>query len=189
MWIGGKPLPIHLLAKALKLRLGEPPFHKGTAIDARRHVPLEIHQVTPVVGTRRMPEVIHARTNHGGERSKRGNVPAQIPTIRRVVAIGTHHHGHGVPPHIRANALLKLGIAGRARLELSGNGVDVGGVGRERDMRAAATRRFDHVLKQVVSALGAFTIDDGFQGIEPLTGLERIGIQGVIGGGQLARHG
>ena len=136
-----------------------------------------------------MPEVVHARTDHGGERGKRGDVAAQIPTVGRVVAIGPHHHRHGVPAHVGADALLELGIARRARLKLGGDGVDVSRVRRERDVRPASPRRVDHLLEQKVGTLGALAIDDGLERIEPFPGFKRIGIHRVVGGRQLAGNG
>jgi hypothetical protein len=42
-----------------------------------------------------------------------------------------------------------------------------------------APRRVEQLLEQIMGALGAFTLDDGIQGVEPLAGLDRIGVGGL----------
>ncbi len=59
------------------------------------------------------------------------------------------------------------------------DGVDVRGVGRERDVGAGASRRVDQLLEQVMRALRAFAVENRLERFDPFLGFERIG---VIGG-------
>ena len=113
---------------------------------------------------------------------------AQIATVGRVVLVGPHHHGHRIPAHIGANALLVFGIAGAAGLEVGWNGIDVGGIGRERNVGSGTARLIDHLLKQEMGTLGTFTIDDRFQCIKPLGSFRWIDIARVVGGGKRIGH-
>jgi hypothetical protein len=51
-----------------------------------------------------------------------------------------YHHGHGVPAHQALDAALDLAAAGVRRLLIGVDGVDVGGVGGERQLDAAGVR-------------------------------------------------
>ena len=54
-----------------------------------------------------------------------------------VVLVGPHDHGHGVPADQALDAPLDLAVAGKGRLLVGRDGVDVGRVGRERHLDAA----------------------------------------------------
>ena len=71
-------------------------------------------------------------------------------------------------------------VAGRALLHVRRDGVDVRGVGRERDVRARAARLVDQPLEQEVRALGPFALEHRLERVEPLLRLQRVGI--VCGG-------
>ena len=77
---------------------------------------------------------------------------------------------------MRADALLERDVAGRALLHVRRNGVDVRGVRRERNVRARAARLVDQPLQQVMRALGAFALEHCLERVEPLLGLERVGV-------------
>ena len=77
-------------------------------------------------------------------------------------------------------------LPGRALFLVGRDGVDVGGVGRERHVDAGLARVVDQLLEQEVGALAAFGADDGRQGVEPFAGFLRVG---VVGGGAEERFG
>jgi len=83
----------------------------------------------------------------------------------------------------------EFGVARGTRLKLGGDGVYIGGVRRERNVGAASTRHLDHLLEQVMGALWPLPIDDGLECVEPLSCLKRVGVDRIVGGGQLAGHG
>ncbi len=49
------------------------------------------------------------------------NVATQIAAVCWVEAVGAHHHGHGVPAHIGAQALFNGDVAGAMRLPAPGS--------------------------------------------------------------------
>jgi hypothetical protein len=111
---------------------------------------------------------------------KGANVAAQVAAVGRVQAVGAHHHGHGVPAHVGAQALFDGDVAGAARLLLGLDGVHIARVGRKRQVNAVLARMFQQLLQQVVGAFGTLFLDDGGQGLHPFAGFLLVG---VVGGG------
>src|SRR5690606_11540912 len=107
-----------------------------------------------------VPEVVLAAAYHGGQRGEGGDVAAQAAAVGGRFAVGAHDHGHGVPADVGADALFQFQVAGVRRLQARRNGVDVGRVGRERDVGARAARQVDQLLDQVMGARRAFTVHD-----------------------------
>ncbi len=103
---------------------------------------------------------------------------AQVAAVDGVVPVGLDHHGHGVPAHVGAQALLNLNVAGAVRFLIGLDGVDVAGVGRERHVDAALARMVQQLLQQKMSALRAFALNHGGQGVHPLTGFLAVRIWG-----------
>ena len=129
-----------------------------------------------------MPEVIEAGAEHRCQRSKAGNVAAQVTTIGRMQAIGLHDHRHRVPAHVGAQALLDLDIAGSALFLVSGNRVDVSSGGRKRHFDAGLSSMVDQLFEQKVRALTAFSTDNSRQGVQPLAGFLSVEVLRVVGG-------
>jgi hypothetical protein len=121
---------------------------------------------------RRAPEVVETDFHHRADRRVTGDVPAEIA----FAAIGTYDRRHRVPAHIRANALLDRGIAGRALFKVRRDRVDVGRVGRVRDVRAGAARLVDQPFEQEVRTVRTFSFQHRVQRFEPLLGFERVRI-------------
>ena len=96
---------------------------------------------------------------------------AQIATVFGVQAVRAHHHNHGIPAHIGAQALFHHHIPGRVHLVFDFNRVDISGSGRERQIDAVLPRLFQQLLDQEMSAFTAVGFNHGFEGIEPLTRL------------------
>src|SRR5699024_8622094 len=117
-----------------QLLLADVPFQIGTGIHAGRGMALEVDQVAAVLVTGRMEEVIEADLVQRGRRGVAGDVAADAA----VLAVGTHHHGHGVPAQNGADAPLDGRIPRRAGLVVHRNGVDVGSIGCEGYFRTGA---------------------------------------------------
>ena len=113
--------------------------------------------------------MVEARAKQTSQRGKRTDVAAQIAAVGRVVAVGLNHHGHRVPSHIGAQTFFNFQVARRALFVVGLNGVDIAGGGRKRHVNAFLAGMFQHLLQQKVRALGAFGLDDGGQGVHPLS--------------------
>ena len=167
---------IDFLTEAVELVLGEAALDEGAAVQAGRGVALEVDQVTAVAFVRGMPEVVHAGADHGGHRRERGDVTAQAAAIGGFMLVGAHHHGHGVPADEAADALFVFVVAGRADFQCGRDGVHIGRGGRERHVAELTPGGVQQLFHQVVGTLAALTLNDRVQSIEPLPGLDRIGV-------------
>ena len=54
---------------------------------------------------------------------------AQVAPVDRVMPVGLDHHGHGVPAHVSAQALLNFDVAGATVFLVGFYGVDIAGIG------------------------------------------------------------
>jgi hypothetical protein len=64
--------------------------------------------------------------------------------------------------------------------QVGGNGIDVGGITGEGNVRTAAAGQVDHALEQIMRALRTFVIKNGFEGIEPFLRFHHIRIIGGL---------
>src|SRR5712692_11682606 len=142
---------------------------------------LEVDEVPPVPFVRRMPEMIEADAEQRSDGGETRDVAAQLI----VGFVRLRHHDHRVPAAERADALLQGVVAGRALLEVRRNRVEVGGIERERNVSARATRLVDELFQQIAGALGALALEHRLQRIEPLLCLKGIGI---VGGGKFRQR-
>ena len=140
-------------------------------------------EVAAVGLVRRVPEVVEADVveRRGGGEAR--DVAAELARE----AVRLHHHRQGVPPDERADAPFDGGIAGGVLGARFGDGVDVGGVDRERQGGAALARVIHQRGEKEVGALDAVAIDDGVERVDPVPGLDgvdvghlRIGGHGVL---------
>jgi hypothetical protein len=149
-------------------------------------VALDVEAVAAVVLALGMPEVVEAGAEHVGQRGEGADVAAQVTPLGRVVAVGLHHHGHGVPAHVGAQALFDLEVARAALLLVRLDRVDVGGVGRKGLVDAVLARVLQQLFEQEVSAVGPFALNHGGQCVHPLAGflgvrVVRSGTEPVLG--------
>ena len=86
-----------------------------------------------------------------GRRGEAGDVAAHVG-----VAVGRHHHGHGVPADVVADALLQLEVPGERRLPRHRDGVHVRGLGGEGEAGAVPPGPLDELLDEEVGPLRAF---------------------------------
>ena len=108
-----------------ELLLTQPTFEERACVDARRGVPLEVHDIRHL-GASTAEEMIEADLVEGRRRGVGGDVPADV-VVRNL--IGPHHHGHRVPSHHALDPALDLAVAGVDGLLCDVNCVEVRGVG------------------------------------------------------------
>ncbi|OQB90682.1 MAG: hypothetical protein BWX84_01742 [Verrucomicrobia bacterium ADurb.Bin118] len=101
--------------------LAQTALQKRARIHARRRVALKINQVARVIVGATAQKMVERNLQQGGAGGETGNVPAHVG-----LAVGLHHHRHGVPSHETFNAPLQLAVARERRLLVGGNGVQVG---------------------------------------------------------------
>src|SRR5712691_7987260 len=142
---------------------------------------LEVDEVPPVPFMRRVPEMIEADAEQRSDGGETGDVPAQLI----VGLVRLCHHDHRVPAAEGADALLKRVVPWRALLQVRRNRVEVGGIERERNVGARATRLADELFQQIAGALGPLALKHRLQRIEPLLCLKGIGI---VGGGKFRQR-
>jgi hypothetical protein len=179
MRVAGEALAVHFLAEVEQLLFGQAAFEVSAGIDAGGDVALDVEAVAAVVLALGMPEVVEAGAEHVRQRGEGADVAAEVAALGRVVAVGLDHHRHRVPAHVGTQALFDLEIAGATLFLIGLDGVDVGGVGRERLVDAVLPGMFEQLLEKEVGPLGTLALDDGGQCIHPFTGL--LGVRIVCG--------
>ena len=179
MRVARQALAVDLLTEVIELVFAESPLQIGASVKAWRRVPLEVDQITTVSFVRRMPEMVHSSANHGRQRSKRGDMPAEVAAIGRIVLVGTNHHRHRIPANVGADALLELHVAGAWHFEVRRDRIEISRVRRKRDVGPRAAGLLDELLQQRLRALRALACDHPLQRIQPLPRFLRIR---VIGG-------
>ena len=152
--------------------LRQPPLEVGAGVDAGRRMPLDEHHVARVTVVRRAPEVVEA---HLVKRGRRG-IARDVAAVLRALAVGLHHHRHGVPADVGLDAPLEGTVARVLALLGRRDRVDVGGVRPERQVGTGAARVVDDPLEQVVRPLRAVHAQHRVDRLEPLARLVRIGI-------------
>jgi len=115
---------------------------------------------------------------------QRSQCAPQIAAVSRVQAVGAHDHGHRVPAHVGAQALFDSDVAGAVCFLCRVNGVDVAGVGRERQVNAVLASVFQQLLDQGVGVFSTLTVDHCAERIHPFTGFLAVQVgraHGVLG--------
>ena len=126
--IGGQAPALHLLAEAVQLLLGQPPFQEGAGVDAGRGMALEVDEVSRrlavggIVGA--AEKVVEAHIIQSGRGREGGNMPAQFPRA----LVGPHHHSQGIPADQGADAPLHEQVAGHQGFPHRRDGVAIGRV-------------------------------------------------------------
>ena len=172
MRIRGQSAAAHLLAKALQLRLVEPPLEIGARIDARARVALHVDHVAGMRGAARAPEVIESDLVE----RRGGGVARDVAAVLRARMIRLHHHGERIPAHVGLVAPLERAIAGIIGLLRPGDGVEVGGVRLERQIGAGAAGEVDQFLEQEMRPLRPLGTHHGLDRLEPLLGFGGIDV-------------
>jgi hypothetical protein len=162
-----------LTAEAVELVLGQPAFQERARVDAGRAVTLKVDQVGAVGVVVALEEVVVADIVERRRGRERGDVAADA----RLALVGLDHDRHRVPAHVRADAVLELFVARIARFVVDVDRVEVRGRRFVRQVSAGPARLIDQRFDQVMRTFLADLCDDGFERIEPLLRLLRIGIR------------
>jgi hypothetical protein len=166
-----------LLPVVRQIGLAQPPFQEGARVDAGRAVRLEEHQVAPCCPVRALEEVVEADLEQVSGAGVAGDVAAQFA----VRLVGPHHHRQRVPAHQRSQPLLQRQVAGKHRLRLGGNGVDVRRVAFGLPAHVQAVGRARQFVQQGTGTGGAFGGHQRLQGFAPLRGLGRVFVGRIRG--------
>ena len=169
MRIARQALAVDFLAEVEQLLFGQAAFQVSAGIHAGRNVALNVEAVAAMVFVLGMPKMVETGAKHAGQRGKRANVATQIAAVGRAELVGLDHHGHGIPAHVGAQALLNDEVAGRTLFLINLDGVDIAGGGRERHVDTALASVLKQLFKQEVGALGAATFNHCGQRIHPLS--------------------
>ena len=170
--VGRQATPGHLLAEAEQLLLADPPLQERAGVDPRGDVALEEHQVAAVLGARCVPEVVES-----GVVERRGGLEGRdVPAQLRGLLVRPQHRRHRVPPDQRTDLVLDLPVTRVLRLLVHRDGVDVGGVRRERHRHRMPAGLLVQLLQQERRPLRPVELHHGVQRLQPLLGLARIQI-------------
>ncbi len=178
----------HFLTEALQVLFGEAAFEVGTAVDARGRVSLEKHHVPGMIGRRRAPEVIEAHFVQRGA----GGVAREMSAVFGGHAVRLHDHRERVPAQDGFQPALDSAVAGILTFLAGGDGVDVGRVRLERQVRARAARVIDQPFEQEMRALRAMSAEHGVDGLQPFLrfyGIEIFELGGVGHAGRVLPRG
>ena len=162
----------HFLTEAVQLVFAEAAFEVRARIDAGRRVALDEDHVAGMLLARGTPEVIEADFV---QRRRRG-ITRQVPAEFRALPVGMHDHGHRVPAQIGLDAAFERAIARIFEFLPGRNGVDVGRVRLERQVRTGTAREIDDALEQVVCPLGSLRLQHGIDGFQPFARFGGIGV-------------
>src|SRR5690606_19629450 len=147
VWVGGQAVAVHFLAEVVHLVFADAAFEEGAGVDAGGGVALEEDQVATVLLGRSLEEVVEADVVQGGTGGEARNVAAQV----RILQVGTHDHGQGVPTHHRANAAFHEQVAGHACFVGDRDGIAVWRGDGIRQLGATTGGQLAHAGHQVVS--------------------------------------
>ncbi len=172
MGIGGEAGACRQLAAEVdQVFFGQPAFQKGPSVDAGRRVPLEVNLVPREIAVA-AKEMMETDFVQGG----RGGVGRDVTADAGKVAIGPHDHRHRVPADDALDPPLDLPVARINRLLVDRDRIDVGRVGRKRQLDALLMSVLVQHRQQILHALRTFALQHIFQRIEPLTRFRRIDV-------------
>jgi len=103
-----------------------------------------------------------------------------------VVLVGADDHDRGVPADEPADAFLEALVARIRRLLIGADRVDVRGLHEHGHVEPEVTSVIDDAPQEEAQAHGALVLGDGGDGLDPLGGLDRIGVRELVG--RIAEH-
>ncbi len=169
---------LQLAAEVFELLDADASLEKRARVDAGRRVPLEVDDVAVVVVALALEEMIQPDLVERGGRGKGGNVSAD-PLF---LLVGFDDHRQRVPPYEALDAALDFAAARERRLLGCGDGVDVGGIGRELGSDTAAAGMVREQGQQPADARRAAGLQDVIERLEPLSRLEGFQLGRVLRG-------
>ena len=164
-----------LAAEVLELLGREPALEKRTRIDARGGVTLEVDDVAVERIALALEEVVEADLIERGGRRKGGNVSADAV----FGLVGLDHHRQRVPSHQALDPPLDFAAAWERRLLGWWDGVDVGRVGRERQLHAALPRVVAQLPQEAAHADGTTRLQHVVERLEPFAGFQGFNLGAV----------
>src|SRR5262249_23556773 len=171
--IGGQALAVDLLSEIQELVLSEAALEKGSRVNARRGVSLNVNEITAVMRRWRMPEMHEADVVERSRRLEARNVTAKLGGM----LVRPQHDGKRVPANERTNSVLDRPVTRMRSLSLGRERIEIRRVRRIGHGRAPSARSIEHLLQQVVRAFGPFDLDHTIKRIEPFFGLRWIGVR------------
>ena len=163
----------------LQVLLVEKALQIGAGVHAGRRVRLKEHQIAALGMAVGFEEVLEADLKQIGRRGVAGDMTALFAAI----AIGPHHHEHGVPADRCAQLGFQRFVAGVVRLSRQRDAIAVGrdpGAGR---LHAADQGVVGQLVEQKLSALDPVGGNDGVEGFQPLAGFAGVAVGLASGGG------
>src|SRR4029079_14297991 len=117
---------------------------------------LNVHEVAEklvVRGPEKMIESDVVERCSGGEAR---DVATQFGSL----FIGAHYHRHCIPADQSTDFSLDAGVARHALFQLWNNGIQIRGVGAERDVGAVAARLVDQLFEQIMRTRAALDFEN-----------------------------
>ena len=167
-----------LAAEVLELLDADATLEERAGVDAGRRVTLEVDDVAVVVVALALEEVIQPDLVERRRRRIGRNVAADA--LFQLVRLD--HHRQRVPAHQALDAALDFAAAGKRRLLGRGDGVDVGGVGGERWLDAAATGMILEERQEPGDPCRPSGLQHVIERLEPFPRLERFQLGRVLRG-------
>src|SRR5688572_24441130 len=115
-------------------------------------------------------------------KSRRGRVRRDVAADPLINLVGLHDHRKRVPANEALDTALDLAAAGKWWLFWGGDGVDVRGVGGERELDAAAAGVVDQPFQQLPDSGRPARVEDVIERLEPFAGFERFELGRVLRG-------
>ena len=175
MRVRREPAAADLLPEAAQLVLGQPPLEERARVEAGRRVALEVDEVAEVVLRAGAPEVVEADLVERLCRLVARDVAAELGRLR----VCLEHDRDRVPAHEGGGRGLELRVAGHRRLVLGRDRVDVRRRDAGADGNVEVLGAVDGAVEEVRHPQAAVDVDDRVDGVEPLLGLDGIGVRGV----------
>ena len=159
---------MHLVAEVFELFGRQPPLQKSACVNARRRVCLEVDLIALTAFAATAKKVVEADLVESGSRG----IGSDVPTDGGIVAIGAHHHDHGIPTQYIADATLDVVAAGIGWLLLGWNGIYVGRIGRKWNADAGLPGVYLQLVEQMANPFRARSLHYIGKGFEPFPGFD-----------------
>ncbi len=168
MRIRGQPATLRqFLPEIEQVFLLQAPHQKGTRIDARGNVTLDVQHVRRTIGTATTKEMVKTDLIQGGT----GGIGGDVSSQSTMVSIGINDHRHRIPPDVAFDPSLDFPIPRVSGLVFFWNGVDVGGADRQRHLDSLSPQTINELVQKQERPLRCLLFeqfgDEKTQGFEP----------------------
>ena len=166
-----------LLAVVGEVLFVQPSLEEGTRIHPGRAVRLEEDEVAAMVSVTGTKEMVEARLEEVGGAGVAGNVAAQFA----VGHVGPRHHRQSIPAHQRRQLLLDGQVAGKRRLLVDGDRVDVRRDQFRRPAHVRAARDHGELVEDEPGPGRAMRGHQRKKGVAPFRRFDGIDVAGIRG--------